>query len=283
MYRSLQPGAVGIHATLEEGLELAAQYGFGGLHVSIQDVVQIGLEKVKAQFEAKGLIPSAWGLPVGVRGDEATFNEGLKSLPGLADAAQKLGCLRTSTFILSFSDDLPFKENYQQHQRRLKAIGEILRDRDIRLGLEFLGPKTLRDGHPHAFIHTMDGMLQLCDDIGTGNLGLLLDAWHWYTSHGTVEDLRQLRDEHIVDVHVNDAPKGIPVDEQIDNIRCLPGETGVIDMAGFLGALQAIGYTGPIMSEPFSKKTQGLSPQEAARITAETLEKIWRIAGLDVG
>jgi len=282
MYRSLQPGAVGIRISLNEGLELAAQYGFEGLHVNINEVIRIGPEKVKEQFEAKGLIPSAWGLPVDVRGDDATFEKGLNGLPKWADVAMQLGCLRTSTYILSFSDDLPFKENYCRHQNRLRAIGEVLSDRDIRLGLEFLGPKTLRDGHRYAFIHTMDGMLELCDDIGTGNMGLLLDAWHWYTSHGTVEDLKRLRDEHIVDVHVNDAPKGIPIDEQIDNVRCLPGETGVIDIASFLRTLHKIGYTGPVMAEPFSKKIQGLPPHEAAHLTGEALTKIWNIAGLDI-
>lgn len=282
MYRSLQPGAVGIRATLEEGLDLAAQYGFQGLHVNIGEVAQIGPEHVKAQFETRGLIPSAWGLPVDVRGDDASFDQGLKDLPKWADAAQELGCLRTSTYILSFSDDLPFEENYRRHRRRLRAIGEILGERGIRLGLEFLGPKTLRDGHAHGFIHTIDGMLELCDDIGTGNMGLLLDAWHWYTSHSTVEDLQRLRDEHVVDVHVNDAPEGVPADEQIDNIRCLPGETGVIDIAGFLQGLQEIGYTGPVMAEPFSKKVRELPPEEAARLTGESLTKIWQIAGLDV-
>lgn len=281
MYRSLQPGAVGIRATLDEGLELAARYGFEGLHVNIGEAAGIGPENVKARFEAKGRIPSAWGLPVDIRGDNATFEKGRRALPEVADVAQQIGCLRTSTYILSFSDDLPFEENYRRHRSRLRAIGEILRDRGIRLGLEFLGPKTLRDGHPYAFIHTMDGMLDLCDDIGTGNMGLLLDAWHWYTSHGTVEDLKQLREEQIVDVHVNDAPKGVSVDEHIDNVRCLPGETGVIDIANFLRALHEIGYTGPVMAEPFSKRLQELPPQEAARITGETLTKIWKSAGLD--
>ena len=281
MYPALQPGAVGIRATLTEGLELASEYGFEGLYVNMAEVAERGPSSVRKLFEAKGLRPGAWGFPVDVRGDEARYEQDLEGLPRLADAARELGCLRTSTYILSFSDELPFAENFERHRKRLRDVAQILSERDIRLGLEFLGPKTLREGHRYEFIHTMDGMLELCDRIGTGNVGLLLDCWHWYTAGGTVDDLRRLEDANVVDVHVNDAPAGIPVDEQIDNVRCMPGETGVIDIGGFLRALDEIGYTGPVMAEPFSKKVQGLTAQQAAQATAEAMRAIWRKAGLE--
>jgi sugar phosphate isomerase/epimerase len=123
-------------------------------------------------------------------------------------------------------------------------------------------------------------MLDLCSTIGTGNVGLLLDAWHWYTSHGTIQLLRNLRAENVVYVHINDAPKGIPVDEQIDNVRELPGATGVIDLVGFLTSLQKIGYDGPVTPEPFNKRVNEMAASEAARVTYEALAGVWRGAGL---
>ena len=104
-----------------------------------------------------------------------------------------------------------------------------------------------RAGKPHEFIWDMKRMLELGQVIGTGNVGLLLDCWHWYTSGGTVPELLALRPEQVVYVHVNDAPAGIDRDAQVDNVRCLPGETGVIDIVGFLQALQTIGYDGPVL------------------------------------
>ena len=47
-------------------------------------------------------------------------------------------------------------------------------------------------------------------------------------------------------VDLNDAPAGIPVDEQVDNKRELPAATGVIDVKAFLGCLKEIGYKGPV-------------------------------------
>lgn len=83
-------------------------------------------------------------------------------------------------------------------------------------------------------------MLELCDTVGA-NVGLLLDAWHWYTSGNDKADLELLTAKDVVDVHVNDAPAGVPIDEQVDGVRCLPGETGVIDLNTFFRCLAARG------------------------------------------
>ena len=111
-------------------------------------------------------------------------------------------------------------------------------------------------------------------------MGLLLDSWHWYTAHESVDDLKRLDNSLIVQVHVNDAPAGVPVDEQVDNVRGLPGETGVIDIAGFLGALQAMGYDGPITPEPFSTELPAMSRDDAGRTIGKAMADIWAQAGL---
>jgi len=284
MFRSLGPGAIGIRASFTEGLELAKAAGFQGLDVNIGGLAELMAEKsadyVKGLFSNAGLKMGAWGLPVNWRGDEEKFQEGLKGLHRLAKAGQELGCTRLSTWIPPTSNDMPFKENFDFHVARFRAIGEVLGEYGCQLGLEFIGPKTSRANAKYEFIYTMDGMLELCDAIGTGNIGLLLDAWHWYTAHGTIDDLKKLTADQVVHVHINDAPKDIPVDEQIDNIRRLPGETGVIDLVGFLECLDEIGYEGPVTPEPFSDKVKGLPPLEAAQLTAKGLIRVWEEAGL---
>ena len=80
MYPALQTGAVGIRATLTEGLELAAEAGFEGLYVNMAEVAEMGVASVRALFEAKALRPAGWGLPVDVRGDEAQYEQLLGSL-----------------------------------------------------------------------------------------------------------------------------------------------------------------------------------------------------------
>ncbi len=62
---------------------------------------------------------------------------------------------------------------------------------------------------------------------------------------------------------MNEAPKGIPVDQQVDNRRGLPGATGVIDLKTFLGAMVQIGYDGPVLCEPFSQEPRQMPPEQA--------------------
>ena len=84
----------------------------------------------------------------------------------------------------------------------------------------------------------------------------------------------------MVYVHVNDAPAGVPIDEQMDGVRALPGATGVIDIAGFLQSLAAIGYDGPVVPEPFVK-LDGLPSDEARLQTVgAAMSDIWQKAGL---
>lgn len=284
MFTNLSLGAIGVKASLVEGIKLAKSVGFEGLEVDIREVAkhveEKGLEEVKRLFEEAGVRPGGWILPLDWRGEEAAYREGLAQLPRLAEVALSIDSRRVPTWVLPFSDERPFKENFNWHRDRFEPIARLLTEHGCSLGLEFIGPKTSRARHRYEFIYTLDGMLELCEAIGTGNVGLLLDSWHWYTSRGTVEDLRRLRSSQVVYVHINDAPKGVPVDEQIDNLRCLPGETGVIDLKGFLESLQAIGYDGPVTPEPFSQKLRGMPALEAVRVTRDALLKVWTAAGL---
>ncbi len=109
------------------------------------------------------------------------------------------------------------------------------------------------------------------------NVGLLLDSWHWYTSHGTVDELLRLSNKDIVHVHVNDAPKGIDVDQQVDSRRALPVTTGVIDMKGFINALVKVGYDGPVECEPFDQELRKMDSGAALQKTVDSLNRAWEL------
>jgi len=280
MYADLSAGAVGVRATLEEAIKLAKDAGFKGVDFDLKEAEVYGPERARELAAANGLVVGAWGLPVDVRADEAKFHDGLKALGHWADVARKLGCGRCITWVLSGSNELQSAENFDFLRDRFRQVGMILKDYGSRLGLEFLGPKTIRAAFKYEFIHTLPGMLELCDAIGTGNMGVLLDCWHWHASGGTLAEIERMRQEQVVYVHVNDAPRGVPRDELIDNVRALPMETGIIDLPGFLKVLHKIGYDGPVAAEPFSKVLPTLPPAEAVGIAADGLKKAWRAAGI---
>jgi sugar phosphate isomerase/epimerase len=240
----------------------------------------MGAEAAHKKFRAAGVAPAVFGVPFEWRADEEGWRNGLERLPALAAAAQTLGCTRCATWIMPASDDREFDANLAFHIARFRPIAEILGEHGISLGLEFVGPKTLRARFVHPFIFNAEGMLEMADQIGP-NVGLLLDSFHWFTSHGTVDHLLRLRASDVVYVHINDAVPDRTPDEQIDGDRRLPGATGVIDIVGFLRALHKMGYDGPVAVEPFYPPLNEL-PSDDARLKAvkDSLDHVFHLAGL---
>ncbi|MBI1881617.1 MAG: sugar phosphate isomerase/epimerase, partial [Chloroflexi bacterium] len=265
-------------------IALARDHGFAGVDFSIKEAADLvdthGLAYVQDLFASAHVQPGSWGFPIDFRRDEAAWRQNLDALPRLADVAQALGCERTATWIMPCSDELEFQANFDFHVTRLQPAARILSDYGCHLGLEFVGPKTMRSTQRYEFIYTLAGMLELGQAIGMDNVGLLLDAYHLYTSHGSLDEVRRLTKRDVVVVHVNDAPAGVAVDGQLDNVRALPGETGVLDMVGFLQALQAIGYDGPVTPEPFSERLRALLPATAVQEAGQAMRRIWQAAGL---
>ena len=284
MFKNLSPGAIGIQANIEEGLALAKSAGFEGLDLNISEANALANEHsvdyVKNFWTEAGLKIGGWGLPVNYRGSDAEFDESLAGLSDLAKLAADFGCHRTTTVVSPSSNDRTFQENWDFHIKRLRPVAAVLKDYGHSLGLEFIGPATSRQSAKHLFTYTMDAVLGLAAGIGTGNVGLLFDMWHWYTCRSTLDDVRKLSKEDVVYVHINDAPAGIDPDDQIDSIRCIPAETGVIPLAELMQILDGIGYDGPVTVEPFSAKINAMAPQDAAKTAAESLDKVWEQAGL---
>ena len=286
MFKNLSPGAIGIrNCSLEESIKLAAQSGFGGIDISIREVADLvashDLDYVKNLFAAAGVVPGQWGTPVRWQADVEQWKQDLADLPALAALARNLGCTRSATWCPPASDARDFNENLAWHIDRFRPIAQILADNGCSFGIEFIGPKTSRAGRKYEFIYTLEGMMDMAHQIGTGNVGLLLDAWHLYTSGGSIDDLDQISASDVVTVHVNDAPEGLAIEEQLDNDRRLPMETGVIDLPGFMKKLAGMGYDGPVTPEPFSKRINAIEDSlEAAKLAAHYMDLLWKAGGL---
>jgi sugar phosphate isomerase/epimerase len=287
MFTCLAPGAIGIRGlALPEAITLARESGFAGLAFDIREAAAFaaaqGAPALRALFTDAGVAPGYWGLPVAWRDDEQRWQTDLQALPALATLARELGSDRATTVMQPGSDVRSYDENFAWHVERLRPVAAALRDAGCRLGVEYIGPRTFRQKFQHEFIYDLPGLLDLTAALDTGNVGVLLDAWHLYTSGGTAADLARLTARDIVAVHVNDAPAGIARDDQVDNVRALPLETGVIDLAGFMSRLRALGYDGPVTPEPFSQRLNDQAAHDqlgAAREALRTTAALWSLGG----
>lgn len=273
-------GAIGVKANQFEAIDLAARHGFESVGPNAGHLAQMTdaeKDKVRKALATKNLAFGAAGLPVEFRQTDAKFREGMSALPEAAAALESVGATRIGTWIMPNHDHLTYLENFKLHATRLREAASILDDYGLRLGLEYVGPKTSWTSKRYAFIHTMAEMKELLAEIGRANVGFVLDSWHWYTAGESAEDLLTLRNQDIVAVDLNDAPEGIPVEEQMDLVRRLPASTGVIDVKAFLSALVEIGYDGPVRAEPFDAELRKLPPDQAVAKTAKAMKKAFAL------
>lgn len=269
-------GAIGVSAGQREAIELAGRHGFESVGVDAGFLARLTSEQVaelKDSLKPRNLVFGAAGLPVEFRRGEEQFAQSLKGLPAIAAGMQRAGLDRISTWLTPCSASLTYLQNFRQHATRLREVAKILNDHAVRLGLEYVGPKTAWSSQRYPFIHTMAEMKELIAEINTGNVGLQLDSWHWWNAGETAADILSLKGRDVIAVDLNDAPAGIPKDQQVDNRRELPCATGVIDLAGFLNALNQIGYDGPVRAEPFNQAVNKMTKEDACAAAYAALKK----------
>jgi len=272
----LNTGNIGVEASQHELFNMAVKHGFEAISVYASSLSDMSTDEIKVflnDMKFKNIQWGSAGLPVDFRKDDSTFKEGLKPLPDYARAMEKAGANRMNTWILSFDHSLTYLQNFKQHVSRLRDVATILNDYGVRLGLEYVGPRTLQAVGKYSFIRTMAETKELIAEIDRPNVGFVLDSFHWYCAGESKEDLLTLSNADIVAVDLNDAGAGIPVDEQIDGRRELPSATGMIDLKAFLSALISIGYDGPVRAEPFNQPLRDMEDDEALKATYQSMRK----------
>jgi sugar phosphate isomerase/epimerase len=296
MFVSLAPWAVARGVGWPEQARLAARVGYAGIDWAFGPAKEAGVEATRTLLAELGIVPAIVNLPMRdpLGPDDAAFDAQLHALDGDAAFCRAIGCSRFQLVLSPMT--LPGQtkqERWGQVRRRLGAVGAVLAKHDVRLGLEFLGPLVFRMPREHPstaatdsaarsaslpvpFVWTLRDTLALCADSAP-NVGVTLDAWHWYHSGGTTADIRAADPSRIVHVHVSDA-RAMPAEEVRDDMRLLPGE-GVIDLVGFFRALASIGYRGGVAPETIGPRIPDtMPPEESARLALEATRSVMRQA-----
>lgn len=279
MFLSLNSILISGRVGWPEFAQLAAKTGFPGTDVMLKPAMQAGAEETKSLLAQLKVRPAVIDFPVEFRKDDATFREGLSHLSEAARFAAAIHCPRMITYIMS-SSDTPKDELRAQYKQRFSESAKILAASNVRLGLEFLGPLHLRKQFKYEFIWRMNEMLEFTKECGP-NVGLLLDAWHWHHAGATTEDIVNAGRERIVHVHFDDAPK-LPPEQIRDDQRLLPGE-GVINLTGFLQALQKIGYRDALSVEVFGRGLKDMPVEKAAKLGLDSALGVFQKAGVPQG
>jgi sugar phosphate isomerase/epimerase len=278
MFLSLNGIPIGGNLSWPDFARLASSTGFGGVDLMLAPALADGVERTRQMLDDLQVRPSFASLPVEYRKDDATFRAGLAKLEDAAPFCAAIGCPRLMTYLIP-SSEVPKDELRRLYKQRLSECASMLARSHCRLGLEFIGPLNLRTQFPHEFIWKMNEMLVFAKECGS-NVGLTLDSWHWHHAGGTVADIIAAGKDRIVVVHFGDAPDLAP-DRIRDNQRLLPGE-GVINLTGFLQALEKIGYQDSVSVEVFGRGLKDLPPSESARLCLDSSLAVFKKAGVSI-
>jgi len=276
---SLVPGSIGLKTDANTLIFQAYSYNFTAIAPLIPELVSFSSNQIETylnKMDDHNLVFDTAGLPVQFRSDEKTF---LKDYEELKINLPKLSTLKVPgfvTWIMPTNKKYNYFENFNIHKSRLKKVAILLNDYNMRLGLEYVGPKTLMSRDKFPFIHTISELKTLIDAIDEKSIGYLLDSFHMFCSEDTVDDYIFLESNDIVSVQINDAVLGRTVSEQLDLERNLPGVTGLINLKGFLKMLKSKGYDGCISVEPFNKNLNDMEENDKLKTVYDSIQNTFK-------
>jgi sugar phosphate isomerase/epimerase len=284
MYKTLSPKALGISGRQSELIELALTYGFRGLDVDMADLAKrarsTSIEHALRFLESAKIKIGTYDLPVNLRGDDANFTTQLGLLAAACEVATVVKAQRCIYTVAPAHDELPFQPNFELHRKRLGQVAEILAKYDIQLGIGFQAAPAAREGKQHQFIHQAENLLTLVKTIGVPNVGVMLDTWNWFVGGGGIDQIGELGGEQIVAVRLADYPAGSDVARIAEKTRSLPLEDGTVDCQAIVNLLVEKEFSGPVTLYPHPSTLRGATRESIVQRAANTLEDLWRGAGL---
>jgi 2-keto-myo-inositol isomerase len=138
----------------------------------------------------------------------------------------------------------------------LNELCDIAANHNVTLAFEFLG-------QPDCSVPTLDLAAEIVGKIDRGNLGLVIDSFHFYAGSSTFEMIDALDPRLIQIFHINDA-EDLPREQLEDRHRLLPG-LGILPLREMMSAFRRIGYDKVASVEIFRPEYWERDPFELAR------------------
>jgi len=248
---------VSISGTLREKLEAIAGAGFDGVEIFEQDfIADTGSPReVGAMIRDHGLEVMLFQpfrdfetLPEPYR--SKAFNRAERKF----DVMQELG---TDLVLICSSVHPHAMGGIDRAAEDFHALGERAAKRGLRVGFEALAWGRHFNDHRDAW--------EVVRRADHDNVGLIVDSFHTLGRGLDPDSLRAVPGDKIFFVQLADAPK---IDMDLlywsRHFRNMPGE-GDLDVTGFMQAVMATGYSGPISLEIFNDLFRGGNTKGIAR------------------
>jgi 2-keto-myo-inositol isomerase len=239
-----------MHADLPTDIRVASLAGFQGVEIWAEKMDRYlgegSVSSLKGLFEEHGIVPvSINSIEFITFRSTGEYNRIRDRCQQLCAISQALGCGR----IVVVPSPLPEGK---------------------RIAREFLG-------FHWCSVRTLSECWEIVRETNKSNVGLVIDACHFYTGESSLESIDRIDPEKILIFHINDV-EDRPKESIEDAHRLLPGG-GVIPLRDLLERLRGIGYDGPCSIELFRPAYWNRDPLELARAARKTTLEVLARSG----
>ena len=240
-------GATTMTSDLETDVEISAAAGFKGLEVWATKMdtylTTHSVEELRDLFVNNAVQPLAINSIefIGFRGDEYPWIQ--KRCAELSQLAQSIGC-PTIAVVPSPTPDrnILWPQVVDEYVAVLRDLGAIAAGFNIHLAFEFLG-------FGWCSVRTPRGAWEIVQKTDRDNVGLIIDAAHFFAGGAQLMELEHLDGKRIFAFHIDDL-EDTPREAISDATRVFPGY-GVVPLEKICAILRAIGYDGHCSVELF--------------------------------
>jgi len=231
--------AVAFKGDFEANVARIASYGYNGVELAIRDPRLVDADELEAVLARYGLeVPAigtgqAWGEErlSFTSSDPAVRRAAVERVQSHLPLARRLGALIILGLIRGIT---PPGQSHQQSMAYLVEALQACTAAAAADGVRFVLEPLNR--YETDLIHTVDEGLELIQQVGASNLGLLLDTFHMNIEEPSIEASIRAAGDRIFHFHV------------ADSNRWYPG-AGHLDFGSILTALYNTGYTGYVSGE----------------------------------
>ena len=254
-------GATTMTSDLETDVAVSAQAGFRALEVWAAKVdhylTRHSPVELTALFADKGVAPITLNSIEFIAFRGSNYGKIQSRCHELCKIAQAIGC-PTVVVVPSPTPDreMPWADVVAEYVKVLRDLGDIASRYDIKLSFEFLG-------FGWCSVRTPRAAFEIVQKVDRDNVGMTIDAAHFYAGGGLLSELDQLDPRRIFAFHLDDL-EDTPKEAITDGTRLLPG-LGVVPVDEICARLKRIGYDGPCSIELFRPEYWAWPPQEIAR------------------
>jgi 2-keto-myo-inositol isomerase len=161
--------------------------------------------------------------------------------------------------------DTTWAEIVEEHVKVLRDLSDIAAQYGVRLAFESLG-------FGWCTVRTPRGAWEIVQKTGRDNVGLVIDAAHFYGGGGLLNELDAIDPAYIFAFHVDDL-EDVPKEDITDARRLLPG-LGVVPLEDICARLKNIGYNDACSIELFRPEYWAWDPTRVAVEAKEAATKI---------